>query len=162
MNKFISTLWRVFEVSMAVMLTIMVIIVFINVVLRYGFSSGILASAEISRFLFVWIIMIGAILCMRDENHLDLRIIEHFLGKQVRWLLRRIVYAVIIVSSAMLCIGSYRQTIDNWPNISPLSGIPVGVLYLAGAVGGFFICAIALYFFFVSNHSSIQQGDVDL
>lgn len=147
---------------MALCLVVMIVLVFINVVLRYGFETGILASAEISRFLFVWIIMIGAILCMRDETHLDLRIIDHFISKKIRWLLRRMVYAVIVLSSGMLFVGSARQAVDNWPNISPLSDIPVGMLYLAGAVGGFFICLIAIYFFFIANHSGIQEGDRDL
>ena len=159
LKKVVKNFWRLLEGLMAVSLVVMIILVFINVVLRYGFESGILASAEISRFLFVWIIMIGAIFCMRDETHLDLRIIEHFLNKKARWVLRRLVYAIIVLSSGMLFLGSARQAVDNWANTSPLSGIPVGMLYLAGAVGGLFICIIATYFFFVANHSGIQEGD---
>lgn len=159
LRKLIAGLWHAIEIFMALIMVIMIIIVFINVVLRYGFDSGILVTAEISRFLFVWFIMLGAAICMRDDAHLDLRVIERRLPPKFRWLLRRIVYAVIVLSSSMLFLGSYRQTLANWPNISPLSGVPVGVLYLAGMVGGALICAIAIYRFFVSRQDTAQDGE---
>jgi TRAP-type C4-dicarboxylate transport system permease small subunit len=34
--------------------------VFMNVVLRYGFGSGVAASEELWRLLFVWMVFIGA------------------------------------------------------------------------------------------------------
>ncbi|MEO5883317.1 MAG: TRAP transporter small permease subunit, partial [Caldimonas sp.] len=43
------------------MLATMVVLVFGNVVLRYGFNSGITASEELSRFLFVWLTFMGAV-----------------------------------------------------------------------------------------------------
>lgn len=60
LRKLISGLWHVIQEIMAVTMVIMIILVFINVVLRYGFDSGILVTAEISRFLFVWFTMSGA------------------------------------------------------------------------------------------------------
>ncbi|MGL1363063.1 TRAP transporter small permease subunit, partial [Vibrio parahaemolyticus] len=33
--------------------------VFINVILRYGFESSILSVDELSRYLFVWLTFIG-------------------------------------------------------------------------------------------------------
>ena len=46
--------------AMAVALGVMALAVFVNVVLRYGFGSGIAASEELSRLLFVWMVFIGA------------------------------------------------------------------------------------------------------
>jgi TRAP-type transport system small permease protein len=39
---------------MAASLGVMAVAVFVNVVLRYGFGSGVAASEELSRLLFVW------------------------------------------------------------------------------------------------------------
>ncbi len=144
---------------MAAAMVVMIILVFINVVLRYGFDSGVLASAEISRYLFVWVIMLGAVICMRDDAHLDLRVIEHRLPGKVRWLLRRLVYAVIVLTSGMLFLGSARQTVANWPNISPMSGIPVGAMYLAGAIAGAMIAAIAVLRFLFPRQDRALGGE---
>ena len=158
LQMLVARLWRALELLMALALVVMIILVFINVVLRYGFGSGVLASAEISRFLFVWVIMIGAVICMRDDAHLDLRVVEHRLPGKVRWVLRRLVYAIITLTGGMLFLGSARQTIANWPNISPMSGIPVGAMYLAGAVAGALIAAIAILRFLLPRHDMTPGG----
>ena len=48
----------------------MVVMVFGNVVLRYGFNSGITVSEEMSRWLFVWMTFLGAIVALREHGHL--------------------------------------------------------------------------------------------
>ena len=49
----------------ALCLALMVVMVFGNVVLRYGFNSGITVSEELSRWLFVWMTFLGAIVALR-------------------------------------------------------------------------------------------------
>lgn len=132
---------------MVAFMALMIVLVFINVVMRYGLNSGILASAEVSRFLFVWVTMLSAIICMRDGTHLDLRLIDSFLPPGIVRVLRRIVYAVITLTSGMLLTGSFTRTITNWSDASPLSGLPTGLFYLAGVVAGAGIAAIAIYRF---------------
>ena len=48
----------------------MVVLVFGNVVLRYGFNSGITVSEELSRWLFVWLTFLGAVVALREHAHL--------------------------------------------------------------------------------------------
>ena len=56
----LSRFARISQVLMAGCLGVMAVAVFVNVVLRYGFGSGIAASEELSRLLFVWMVFIGA------------------------------------------------------------------------------------------------------
>jgi TRAP-type transport system small permease protein len=70
MSKVLDGCCRVLEVLMAAALAIMVVLVFGNVVLRYGFNSGITVSEEVSRWLFVWLTLLGAIVAMREHAHL--------------------------------------------------------------------------------------------
>lgn len=143
LQAFIGNFWRLVEIAIALAMITLMGLVFVNVVLRYGFDSGILFSPEASRFIFAWLVMLGAAVCLRNESHLDLRTLDDRLPVRLRQILRRAVYAVIALSSGMLCLGSARQTVENWSNISPMSGIPVGVLYLAGAFGGAVMVVIA-------------------
>src|SRR4051812_44152714 len=55
---------------MVVSLPLMVAMVFGNVVLRYGFNSGITVSEELSRWLFVWMTFLGALVALRTHSHL--------------------------------------------------------------------------------------------
>ena len=53
-------LWRGVDYAMALILMLMIALVFVNVVMRYGFSSGLRQSVELSRLGLVWLVMLGA------------------------------------------------------------------------------------------------------
>ncbi len=136
--------WRIVDALIAIALVAMIVLVFTNVVLRYGFSSGILGSVEISRLLFVWVIMLGSAACLRNFEHLALSDVAEGMFPKAKYWLRRFVNLVILGCCVMLVWGATPQIIANWDNISPMSGIPVGMFYLAGSVGGVLMAAIAL------------------
>src|SRR2546428_13737295 len=48
----------------------MVVMVFGNVVLRYALNSGIIVSEEVSRWLFLWVTFLGAIVAVKEHAHL--------------------------------------------------------------------------------------------
>ena len=67
-------------------LAVMVVLVFGNVVLRYGFNSGIAVSEELSRWLFVCLTFLGAIVALREHAHLGVdSLVERLppLGKKI-------------------------------------------------------------------------------
>src|SRR3990167_977538 len=61
---------RALELTIVACLAVMALLVFGNVVLRYGFDSGIAVSEELSRLLFVWLVLLGAILASRQHAHI--------------------------------------------------------------------------------------------
>ena len=70
MNRFIDALCRLFETLLVILLALMVILVFGNVVLRYALNSGIAVSEEVSRWLFVWMVFLGAVVALKEHGHL--------------------------------------------------------------------------------------------
>jgi tripartite ATP-independent transporter DctM subunit len=77
----VDGLFKAVEAVLALLLVAMVVMVFGNVVLRYAFNSGISVSEEMSRFCFVWLTFIGAIVAMRDGSHLGM---DTFVSKMSR------------------------------------------------------------------------------
>ena len=65
-----SRFQKICNVLMASCLGVMAVAVFINVLLRYGFGSGIAASEELSRLLFVWMVVIGATAAYPAGEHM--------------------------------------------------------------------------------------------
>ena len=70
LNAFIDRCCRAINLLIALALAVMVAMVFGNVVLRHAFNSGIAISEEVSRWLFVWITFLGAIVAVRERCHL--------------------------------------------------------------------------------------------
>lgn len=144
-SRFTDAGFRLVDAVTALGMLVMTVMVFANVVLRYGFESGILGSVEVSRFLFVWIIMLGAVGCLRLDEHLQLLTFVQRLKPPARRAVLRLGWALVLMCCVMLAVGSLRQTFANWGNAQPMSGIPIGLVYLAGVVGGTLMALIAVY-----------------
>lgn len=141
-------LWNIIDVILAALMMAMIVLVFTNVVLRYGFSSGLRPSVELSRLGFVWVVMLGAVTVLRRGEHLAVSEFTEALFPQAVPYLRKIIWLIILVSVSMLFWGSWEQTVANWQNISQLTGLPTGLFYLAGAISGVLMALIALVNFF--------------
>lgn len=136
MNQVFRWLWKTIDIAMASILVVMLVLVFANVVLRYGFSSGLRESVELSRLGLVWVVLLGAVVVLKRNEHLAVTEFAEKLFPTLVPLLRRICWLIISVSVAMLFWGSYSQMMDNWSDISPLTGLPSALFYLAGAICG--------------------------
>ncbi|SEA92158.1 TRAP transporter small permease [Rubrimonas cliftonensis] len=136
-------LWRTVDVVMAALLAFMIVIVFANVVLRYGFATGLRQSVELSRLGLVWLVMLGAAVVLRRGEHLAVSEFAEALLPRAMPLLRRLAHAVILVSVLMLFWGAFRQMNANWSNISPLTGLPSALMYLAGVVSSVLMAFVA-------------------
>jgi len=142
--KAFRLLWKSVDLIMAALLAAMICLVFANVVLRYGFSSGLRPSIELSRLSFVWLVMLGAAVVLRREEHLAVtEFTTTFLPRAVP-LLRRLAYLVVTIGVLMLFWGAFRQMNANWNNISQLTGLPSALLYLPGVISGALMAMIAI------------------
>lgn len=144
MHAFLRFIWRVADIFIAALMIAMIVMVFVNVVLRYGFSSGLRESVELSRLGLVWLVMIGAAVTLRRDEHLAVRDFVMILPKPVSDVLRRLAYVIILISVLMLFWGAFRQTTANWNNISPLTGLPSSMFYIAGVISSILMTGIAL------------------
>lgn len=144
MMRAIRLLWKGIDVIMAALLAIMIALVFTNVVLRYGFSSGLRPSIELSRLCFVWLVLLGAAVVLRREEHLAVTEFATSFFPRAVPVLRRLAYAIIAVGMLMLFWGAFRQMNANWSNISQLTGLPSALLYLPGVLSGVLMAIIAI------------------
>ena len=127
-------LFKVFEVLIVVGMTVMSLLVFLNVVLRYGFSSGIPFSVEVSRVILVWIIFLGASVAMAKGAHISVDTLVARLPRKVRFACFLVSYGLMLWCCWLLGKGSWLLTNIEWNNRAALSGLPVGLTYAAGLV----------------------------
>ncbi|MEJ6395825.1 TRAP transporter small permease [Gymnodinialimonas sp. 2305UL16-5] len=144
MSRALRVFWSAVDVVIAGILIAMITLVFANVVLRYGFSSGIREAIELSRLCLVWLVMLGAAVVLRRNEHLAVHEILRLLPAPITLALRRLAYVVVLISVLMLFWGAWGQTVANWQNISPLTGLPSGLFYLAGVVSSVLMTGLAV------------------
>ena len=134
MTRLIEVYCRLLNGVIALFLAIMVVLVFGNVVLRYGFNSGITVSEEVSRWLFVWLTFLGAVVALKEHAHLGTDMLVSRLpvaGKKVCLVIGQL----LMLSIAWLVFqGSLEQATINWEVSAPVTGAPVAIFYASGIV----------------------------
>lgn len=121
-------------------LALMVVLVFGNVVLRYGFNSSITVSEELSRWAFIWMIFTGAIGGLRDRAHLGVDSLVERLPRAGRLICFVASHAVMAVLTAMLMWGCLQLMNLSLGTTAPVMGLSMGWYFAAPMV----FCAFAL------------------
>ncbi len=134
MNRFVNFGMRLLEGLIALMLAVMVVLVFGNVVLRYGFDSGITVSEEIARWLFVWLTFMGALVALQREEHLGSDFLVSRLGPRGRQACRVLGQLAMLGVCGVLLHGALTQMRINADVRAPVTGASVGIFYAAGVV----------------------------
>jgi TRAP-type C4-dicarboxylate transport system permease small subunit len=142
-------------------MTMMCLLVFWNVVLRYGLRSGIPISVELSRLIFVWIIMLGSVVALREGMHISVDAVINRLSPRLRVVSLWLAHLLMLWCCWLVFQGSLRQAQVNWSNHMPLSGVSVGWMYAAGIAAAVFWAAILLFNLYRSlrgDHSQLQPN----
>ena len=134
MTKVLDVYCRVLEGLIALALAIMVLLVFGNVVLRYAFSSGITVSEEVSRWLFVWLTFLGAIVALKEHAHLGSDMLVSCLPVAGKKACLVIGHVLMLYITWLLFEGSLAQAKINWDVDAPVSGASVAIFYASGVV----------------------------
>lgn len=126
--------FKAIEAILALCLLAMVIMVFGNVVLRYGFNSGITISEEMSRFVFVWMTFIGAIVAMREGAHLGVDTLVSRLSRTGKKICLTISELLMLGCCVLFFWGTWLQHEVNATNLAPVTGMNMIWVYGIGYV----------------------------
>ena len=126
--------FKIIEMILALCMFSMVVMVFGNVVLRYVFNSGITVSEEMSRFVFVWLTFIGAIVAMREGAHLGVDTVVTKLPRLGKKVCLAISELLMLVCCVLFFWGTWAQHEINATNIAPVTGLNMIWVYGIGYV----------------------------
>jgi gluconokinase len=122
---------RAVQAAMALCLATMAALVFVNVVLRYGFGDGIAASEELSRLLFVWMVFIGATAAYPAGEHMAFTsLLLKLRERPAVFLLTVLIRLLVLLACALVAWGAWQQFVVGLDSRSVVLGYPVALLPL--------------------------------
>ncbi len=136
MSRAIDLYFSALKFLVALFLAIMVVLVFGNVFLRYAFNSGITVSEELSRWLFVWVTFLGALVALREHAHLGVDTLVKRLPAIGKKICLVISLLLMLYVTWLLLQGSWEQTLINLDVKAPATGLSTGLFYGVGLVFG--------------------------
>lgn len=134
LQKLIDHLCTLFGFLMVACMGLMVLMVFGNVVLRYGFNSGITVSEELSRWLFVWMTFLGAIVAVRNHAHLGTDALVSRLSSRGKKACFVAAHVLMLLMCWLMFRGSWQQAVINYETSSAVMQASMAWLYASGLV----------------------------
>ena len=132
--------FKLLEFLVVILMVAMVAMVFGNVFLRYAFNSGITISDEMSRYCFIWLTYIGAMIAMREGGHLGVdTLIKHLSrgGKKICLFLSE---SLMLFCNGLFLLGTWKMHDLQVTNVSPVAGLSMiwvfGIGYVVSLVMG--------------------------
>lgn len=136
MTRLIDAFFHLLNLLVVLFMVAMVVMVFGNVVLRYGFNSGITVSDEMSRYCFIWLTYVGAMVAMREKAHLGVDTLVKHLPRAGKKTCLFISESLMLWCNGLLILGTWKMHDLQVTNISPVVGISMIWIYGVGYVTG--------------------------
>jgi TRAP-type C4-dicarboxylate transport system permease small subunit len=141
MKRVSALLFSILNVSLALLLAAMCIIVFSNVVLRYAFNSGLTWAEEAARYIMIYMIFLGAIGALKNNEHLGIDFVVRKLPQSAKRVVYVVVNATILYMLYLIFDGCLKLVKLNKNSTSSGTGLPLSIIY---AIGVFFTVCMAL------------------
>jgi TRAP-type C4-dicarboxylate transport system permease small subunit len=137
------------------LLAVAVLVVLMQIILRFGFNNPRAWAEEVSRYLFIWMVFIGCGIATARGSHIRVTEIVDMFGEAGRRFSRWLGFGADMVCNLVLI---YAGTLIAWKNrfaeFYSLSGYPLLIFYAALPIGGL----LMLIYQFRSRPSGMPHG----
>ena len=133
-QKLIGRYCQLLTMIIVICLGVMVLMVFGNVVMRYAFNSGIAVSEELSRWLFLWLIFLGASVAVHEQAHMGSDMVLELLPPKLQKVAVVVGQLLMLWATWLIFSGSLTQTKINWDVQAPVTEYSMAWVYSTGVV----------------------------
>jgi TRAP-type transport system small permease protein len=134
LKKVIDQYCKLISYLLALIMVAMVVLVFGNVFMRYALNSGFTISEELSRWLFVWMTFLGAVVALRDNGHLGTDMLVGRLGPMGKRICMGLSLALMLFCDWLIFKGSYDQMLVNIDSTSAVMEVSMAWVSASGVV----------------------------
>lgn len=161
MRMILEGYYRLLKILLTVLMAALIIPVAMQILSRYtGLIPRYIWTEEIARFCFVWIILIGAMIAVRDGTHFDVDVVPHSENPNVEFGFRLFVHVAILIMALSFLWWGQDFYVLGARQRSEISGLPMWMIYVAWPIAG------ATWTLFtieriLDDLRKLRKGDVD-
>ena len=138
-SAFLNAVEWVVKKVVGIMMMLMVAIMCYQVVLRYAFQNSNIWSEEVTRYLFVYVSLLGSFIAIRRNSHLKVDFFVDLLKGNFKRYFTIITDIAVILFIIYLIPLSFNLCLSTMKNISPGLKMPMGYAYAAIPIGAVFM-----------------------
>ena len=136
MKKIIDWYHRGLTLLMVATVAILIIPVTLQIISRYtALIPSYIWTEELSRFLFIWMVMLGAMIGIREGTHFEVDVWPD-LAPRPAALLRIISNALVLVFALVFVWWGIEFVRFGWNQLSELAELPMNFIFVAWPLAG--------------------------
>ena len=136
MRRLIDAYGRLLDVLLGISVAALIVPVTIQIVARYtALIPAWIWTEEMARFLFIWMVMLGAMIGVREGTHFEVDVWPQ-LSDRGNALLRIVTYAFIFVFACVFVWYGIRFVQFGWDQSSELAEMPMAYIFVAWPLAG--------------------------
>ena len=136
-KKLLDGYYRVLQVAITLLMGLLIVPVTLQIFSRYtGLIPRYIWTEEVARFCFMWIVMIGAMIAVRDGSHFDVDVLPRFRSPRVEAGFRILVHVAMLLVALIFVTYGYEFAKFGARQTSELSGLPMLTIYIAWPLAG--------------------------
>ena len=135
-RRFTAAWHQVLSVLLVISVAILVIPVSLQIFSRFtALIPSYIWTEEMARFLFIWMIMIGAMIGVRESTHFEVDLWPA-VGPRVDAAVRLVGQVAVLVFAFVFIWSGYEFTAFAWYRISELAELPLWLIHMAWPLTG--------------------------
>ncbi|MDF1587223.1 TRAP transporter small permease [Marinimicrococcus flavescens] len=137
MKKLLDLYYRLLRFAITLSMAVLCIPVTMQIMARYfDFVPRYIWTEEIARFCFVWVIMLGAMIAVRDGTHFDLDVLPHGRSPRVEGAIRLFAHTGMLVVALIFVHYGWQFVEFGWYQTSEIFELPMTYIFIAWPVTG--------------------------
>ena len=122
---------------MAGAVAILIVPVSLQIIARFtDWIPSYIWTEELARFLFIWMVMIGAMIGIREGTHFEVDVWPQ-LGARANALLRLTSLVFVLLFALVFVWWGIAFTRFGWDQLSEIAELPMWMIFIAWPVAGF-------------------------
>lgn len=136
-SRAIGTLYRTLQVLLTALMALLIVPVVLQVFSRFtSLIPRYIWTEEVARFCFIWIIMLGSMIAVRDDTHFDLEVLPTPKTAHGRALARMIRHVLMLLVALTFVWFGYEFALFGFDQESELSGLNMLAIHIAWPLAG--------------------------
>lgn len=137
MKRFLKIYKDFLKILLTFMMLLLIVPVFLQIVSRFvSFIPRYIWTEEIARFAFIWIIMLGATIAVKEGTHFSVDLLKTY-SPRVEFILKQILLILMLVFSIFFFLGGWQFARTGMLQKSEIAGLPMLSIYLSWPLAGF-------------------------
>jgi TRAP-type C4-dicarboxylate transport system permease small subunit len=137
MKRLTDSVYRGLQKLLTLLMGLLILPIILQIVSRFSPSiPHFIWTEEIARFCFIWVIMIGAMIGVRDGAHFHLDLLAEPSNERKRAVRALWVHGAMLVMSLTFVWFGYRFALFGWAQSSELTGLNMLTIHAAWPIAG--------------------------